>query len=1037
MTDAEGNEIGKLFVGGLSQATNNGSLRLYFSRFGEVDDAVVMMDNKTGRSRGFGYVKFHESESVTLALEAKPHILDGKEVDAKQCNVNMKGRNRRSLKIFVGGIGLDQDVESIKNYFKQFGRVTDVNLMMDSNKQRHRGFAFVGFEDEAVVKRLIGLHYVTMNNKQVEIKAMEPPNFGRKISSVPCVTPGGNGLGGNPTGDSTCAHSYEVGSDSGAIIPGNFNGLNSAVAYGSHHPYLSPQTSALSCAQHNLLGQPRTNPSLTYEHQHHPGYGGTMISDGLYPSATYLQPVSPTQHAVRNPAESILSPGAAATSFGTAKPSVPFILSNGQMHQSSSLVGFPPSTTSVYAPFPCSFVPPSTFVPAHHTTAGNVGALISADKAALGGWSASSLHAATHLAICPSQIGAQPSLLSCSQFSPSVAQHIGTTNSAIQPGSTAPNASDTGSMLTPYYTVCPQYTAIQLQPDQTSSAPHFPLGSSNPTGSSLIGNTVTSCGLSAGQSGGLDVGILALSGTATSTNVATNSRPNSSNGTEVKLDTDASASHTAVNKPPTYPATTIIMPTPNASGYPSGAVLPSASSALNLGQAMWNHSPTNLLYSSIPVGWGVSSTGQSGQGQSWHSGVAMVSQKIPVTQNSTTPSLKLSNSTFSAGGRSMHSLSSESVCPAKESSIESANVASAKASGDSLDGSTSSTAPTGTTVATTTNNEQHIAQYTRSELNMDTSYRCGKPQTASSVLTKDANGSGDEVSEQLNTWQITTNEPTSALNAGSSAALPSWNRGAISSTVNGTRWTGMTNNGVNYPITNNMMIHPHSWNLPLEMMDENLTGYDDSVTKSNTFGVRRPNHSTLSGLNRNVVTQTTNYSNVLNKTSSMDAEKNDDTSTSVLSGPYSRLSQRITSYSDSSSNSANRTQTTESHSPVQGHSKVSRSNEPAPVTMEDTTNSSVNMVSNGSTATGNCSSGPSTDLGTSRGGNTRLDYGSWLYANNTTNTPLETSTSGDGKELATQSAVGVELECQGPAGAAGDFHRPVHTGHFSGYRVSH
>lgn len=184
MTDAEGNEIGKLFVGGLSQTTNNASLRVYFSQFGEIEDAVVMMDNKTGRSRGFGYVKYRDPGSVKTALDAKPHKLNGKEIDAKQCNINMKGRNHRSLKVFVGGISVEQDVSSITAFFEQFGRVTDVNLMMDSNKQRHRGFAFVGFDDESVVNRLINMHYITMNNKQVEIKAMEPPNFGRKSGSI-------------------------------------------------------------------------------------------------------------------------------------------------------------------------------------------------------------------------------------------------------------------------------------------------------------------------------------------------------------------------------------------------------------------------------------------------------------------------------------------------------------------------------------------------------------------------------------------------------------------------------------------------------------------------------------------------------------------------------------------------------------------------------------------------------------------------------------------------------------------------------------
>ncbi|KAM7534080.1 hypothetical protein Aperf_G00000114830 [Anoplocephala perfoliata] len=184
MTDVEGNEIGKLFVGGLSQNTTNAGLRVYFSRFGDIEEAVVMMDNKTGRSRGFGYVKFGGPEPVKLVLSTKPHWLDGKEVDAKQCNINMRGRNRRSLKIFVGGIGLEQDAVSIKAYFEKFGRVTDVNLMMDPVKQRHRGFAFIGFEDEKIVSRLINIHFLTIGNKQVEIKAMEPPNYLQKRNSA-------------------------------------------------------------------------------------------------------------------------------------------------------------------------------------------------------------------------------------------------------------------------------------------------------------------------------------------------------------------------------------------------------------------------------------------------------------------------------------------------------------------------------------------------------------------------------------------------------------------------------------------------------------------------------------------------------------------------------------------------------------------------------------------------------------------------------------------------------------------------------------
>ncbi|VDP53516.1 unnamed protein product [Schistosoma mattheei] len=50
------------------------------------------MDNRTGRSRGFGYVKFKNDESVDWVLRQKTHLIDLKEVDPKRCNVNMKGK---------------------------------------------------------------------------------------------------------------------------------------------------------------------------------------------------------------------------------------------------------------------------------------------------------------------------------------------------------------------------------------------------------------------------------------------------------------------------------------------------------------------------------------------------------------------------------------------------------------------------------------------------------------------------------------------------------------------------------------------------------------------------------------------------------------------------------------------------------------------------------------------------------------------------------------------------------------------------------
>jgi RNA recognition motif-containing protein len=48
----------KLFVGGLPYHTTDQSLRDYFRQFGDIEEAVVITDRQTGKSRGYGFVSF-------------------------------------------------------------------------------------------------------------------------------------------------------------------------------------------------------------------------------------------------------------------------------------------------------------------------------------------------------------------------------------------------------------------------------------------------------------------------------------------------------------------------------------------------------------------------------------------------------------------------------------------------------------------------------------------------------------------------------------------------------------------------------------------------------------------------------------------------------------------------------------------------------------------------------------------------------------------------------------------------------------------
>eukprot|EP00929_Paragymnodinium_shiwhaense_P039552 TRINITY_DN20768_c0_g1_i1.p2 TRINITY_DN20768_c0_g1~~TRINITY_DN20768_c0_g1_i1.p2 ORF type:complete len:227 (+),score=35.33 TRINITY_DN20768_c0_g1_i1:81-761(+) len=95
MADQDQVNVVKVFVGGLPASCDNEKLHETFSRFGSIKEAVVMMDQSTGRHRGFGYVTFHDSSSVEAAMtNYSENRIDNKWIEVKRCipQEHMKGQ---------------------------------------------------------------------------------------------------------------------------------------------------------------------------------------------------------------------------------------------------------------------------------------------------------------------------------------------------------------------------------------------------------------------------------------------------------------------------------------------------------------------------------------------------------------------------------------------------------------------------------------------------------------------------------------------------------------------------------------------------------------------------------------------------------------------------------------------------------------------------------------------------------------------------------------------------------------------------------
>lgn len=162
---------GKMFIGGLNWETTDESMKNYFSQFGEVTESTVMRDNVTGRSRGFGFLTFKDPHVVTEVL-SREHFLDGKLIDPKRAIP--REEQDKTAKIFVGGVGSDVTEEDFTKFFEQYGTVIDAQLMIDKDTGRPRGFGFVTFDGDAAVDKIVGMQFLNLKGKDIEVKRAEP-----------------------------------------------------------------------------------------------------------------------------------------------------------------------------------------------------------------------------------------------------------------------------------------------------------------------------------------------------------------------------------------------------------------------------------------------------------------------------------------------------------------------------------------------------------------------------------------------------------------------------------------------------------------------------------------------------------------------------------------------------------------------------------------------------------------------------------------------------------------------------------------------
>ncbi|KAJ5111327.1 Nucleotide-binding alpha-beta plait [Penicillium argentinense] len=101
--------MSKLFVHGLSWHTNDETLREGFQQFGEIQEAIVVKDRATLRSRGFGFVRFATEAEADAAMST----MNNQEFDGRVIRVDKAfDRPNRPDGGFQGRGGYNQQPQS-------------------------------------------------------------------------------------------------------------------------------------------------------------------------------------------------------------------------------------------------------------------------------------------------------------------------------------------------------------------------------------------------------------------------------------------------------------------------------------------------------------------------------------------------------------------------------------------------------------------------------------------------------------------------------------------------------------------------------------------------------------------------------------------------------------------------------------------------------------------------------------------------------------------------------------------------------------
>ncbi|KAH9515148.1 Squamous cell carcinoma antigen recognized by T-cells 3 [Bulinus truncatus] len=166
-----------VFVSNLDFSVEEGKIKEVFETCGEITN-IRLVRNFKGKSKGFGYVEFTDSNAVLKALKLDRTFIDGRPVFVSRCEDRTVTKqpppfkfstHLEKNKLFIKGLPFTITNEELEEIFQMHGKIKEIRMVTYRNGSP-KGIAYVEYNDEqsasqAVLKTdgmVIGEHTISV-----------------------------------------------------------------------------------------------------------------------------------------------------------------------------------------------------------------------------------------------------------------------------------------------------------------------------------------------------------------------------------------------------------------------------------------------------------------------------------------------------------------------------------------------------------------------------------------------------------------------------------------------------------------------------------------------------------------------------------------------------------------------------------------------------------------------------------------------------------------------------------------------------------